>query len=128
MEYVRRYGVDNATLRDFREIRLRLSLEKKPDYPLFETIPFFWRALIAAKLAGEANADYWGGFSLFDGKYHKLKADCGLLVVAYPNSSEKWNPVKKVWYGGVSAVDSGDATVDSYTQQVAETRQEFSVA
>ena len=68
-EYVGRYGVDDETLRAFHESRIRLLLEEKPDYLLFETMPSFREVLIAAELAEKSGADYWVSFSCLDGKH-----------------------------------------------------------
>ena len=182
-EYVGRYGVNDEALRAFHESRVRLLLEEKPDYLLFETMPSFGEVLIATELAEQAGADYWVSFSCLDGKHicesdeirqcaetlskerphlkavgvncvkpqfvesliHELKAGCSLPVVAYPNSGETWNPVKKIWYGGAEKRSFGEyarryyaagaaavggccTTVDSHIRQVAEARREFSVS
>ena len=179
-EYVGRYGADDATLRDFHASRMRLLLEEKPDYLLFETMPSFGEVLLATELAEQAGADYWVSFSCLDGKHicegdairecaetlwkerphlkaigvncvkpqfvesliHELKAGCDLPVIAYPNSGEIWNPVKKIWYGGGEALSFGEyarryyaagaaaaggccTTVDSHIRQVAEARREL---
>ena len=68
-EYVGRYGADDKTLRDFHKSRVRLLLEEKPDYLLFETMPSFREVLIATELAEESGAEYWGSFSCLDGKH-----------------------------------------------------------
>ncbi|MBQ9349030.1 MAG: homocysteine S-methyltransferase [Oscillibacter sp.] len=65
-EYVGRYGVDDETLRTFHESRVRLLLEERPDYLLFETMPSLNEVLIAADLAEQAGADYWVSFSCLD--------------------------------------------------------------
>ncbi|MBR3570856.1 MAG: homocysteine S-methyltransferase [Oscillibacter sp.] len=179
-EFVGGYGVDDKTLRTFHESRVRLLLEEKPDYLLFETMPCFREVLIAAELAEEAEADYWVSFSCLDGKricegdeirtcaealskghphlkaigvncvkprfveslIRELRAGCDLPIVAYPNSGETWNPVKKIWYGGAenvsfkeyalryyaagaAAVGGCCTTADSHIRQVAEARREF---
>ncbi len=88
-EYVGHYGADDAALRDFHESRLRLLLEEKPDYLLFETMPSFREVLIAAELAEQAGADYWVSFSCLDWKHicegDKIRRCAETLAKGHPH-------------------------------------------
>ena len=69
----------------------------------------------------------------------ELKEGCDLPVIAYPNSGETWEPVKRIWYGGSGQVSFGEyarryyaagavavggccTTIDSHIRQVTQAR------